>query len=239
MLGEEGGLIVCMVSWASHITEWGPNNTHWAKPLLTRSSKRTWNTDVTSAFAMKLFLAWKWNESWTIEIHEAQVLCGPVSLSNFYKDFLSILWAMKIVGEAVQPAVGHRLSTLLGNIQQRWASSATSWQRPWTLGRAPPQVVLVSSRTTFKVSLVTCNKIMKLQRHRQECCIHAVSFCCPCNVESKEERYFHFWRRCFFLVSKIWVLISEMNYLEANYAVAFFLCLYDLFSVTLCVLIHS
>lgn len=134
---------------ASHITEWGPNNTHWAKPLLTCFSKRTWSTDVTSAFAMKIFLAWKWNESWTTEIHEAQVLCGPVSLSNFYKDFLSILWAMKIVGEAVQPAVGHRLSTLLGNIQQRWGSSATSWQIPWTLGRVPPQVVLVSQQDHF------------------------------------------------------------------------------------------
>lgn len=51
---------------------------------------------------------------------------------------------------------------------------------------------LLTSRNTSKVSLVTCNKIIKLQIHGQESSIHAVSFCYPCNVESKEERYFHF-----------------------------------------------
>lgn len=50
-----------------------------------------------------------------IEIHEAPILCGPASLSNFYKHFLSILWAVKIVGETVQLPVGPMLNTLLEN----------------------------------------------------------------------------------------------------------------------------
>ena len=119
-------------NWSIAISGWWPNNTHWAEPLLTCYSKGAWNTDITSAFAIKIFRPWKWNESRTIEMHEARVLCGPISLSNFYKHFWSILWSIKTVGETVQPHKGHMLSTLLENTQQTWAISEASWQLLWS-----------------------------------------------------------------------------------------------------------